>query len=150
MHKTFYASGFIYHLPTQQILLQQKQSTILPASPWVLFEKEHAESKNPEEVFKAMLSKLLNCNLNNLNKIYSYTKDHSKTYSLFYASVDQLKEFSPKNGYVFKWFSFKEIVRLKTNEQTKHDIMIGQRVITALSRDNSVNLQKMIVDAVSE
>lgn len=150
MHKTFYASGFIYHLPTQQILLQQKQSTLIPASPWILFEKEHAETKNPEEVFKKTFSKLLNSNLNNLNKIYSYTQDHLKNYSLFYATIDQLKEFSPKNGYVFKWFSFKEIVRLKTNQQTKHDIMIGQRVIDALSRDNSESLQKMIVDAVSE
>ncbi len=150
MHKTFYASGFLFHSPSQRILLQQKQSESLVTSPWSLFEEQHAENKLPENILKDTLSKLLNINIKNLYKVYSYTKDYAKNYSLFYATVEKLEEFAPCNGYVFRWFSFKDVIKLKANLQTKHDIVIGQRVINALGRDNDVDLQKLIEQALDE
>lgn len=150
MHKTFYASGFLFHLPSQQILLQQKQSTSPVVSPWIFFGNKHAINKKPEKIFEETLSKLLKININKLNKIYSYTKDYFQIHTLFYATLDELEEFAPVNGYVFRWFSFKDVLKIKISEQTKHDIVIGQRVIDALERDNDANLQKLIEDASNE
>lgn len=132
MHKTFYASGFIYHLPSQQILLQQPQSI---TSAWTLFEKEHAENEQPEVVFRDTLLKLLDIEIDTIFPIYSYFHETTnKTQSLLYATVNTLQEFPPKNDYTFRWFSFKEVLKLQATPQTKHDIVVGQRVIEAAAR----------------
>jgi len=133
MHKSFYASGFIFHRPSQQILLQQRQSASSMTSSWTLFEKEHSENKQPEDVFKNTISKLLNIKLDNIEQIYSYDQK-DKNYTLLYTTVKTLEEFPPKNEYIFRWFSFKEVLKIKASEQTKHDIVVGQRVIEALKR----------------
>ncbi len=149
VHKTLYASGFLFHIPSQQILLQQKQSiSPVTTTSWVLFEKQYSKDKKPEDVFKGVLSKILNLDVNSLNKIYSYNINPAKIYSLFYATIDELKEFAPSQGYIFRWFSFKEVLKIRANEQTKHDIVVGQRVIDALERDNDANLQKRIEEAI--
>ncbi|HEX8966006.1 MAG TPA: hypothetical protein VF820_06265 [Patescibacteria group bacterium] len=131
MHKRFYASGFIYHLPSQLILLQQPQSI---DAPWVLFEKEYEETKQPEDIFQNVISKSLNIKVKNIHKIYSYTEGNLKNYSLFYATVNKLEDFPPKNGYIFRWFTFKEILKIRTTDQTKHNIVVGQRVIESTER----------------
>ncbi len=133
MHKSFYTSGFIFHLPTQQILLQQRQLASSITSSWTLFEKEHSENKQSEDVFKNTISKLLNITLDNVEQIYSYVQE-DKNYTLLYATVRTLEKFPPKKGYIFRWFSFKEVLKIKASEQTKHDIVVGQRVIEAVKR----------------
>ena len=132
MHKKFYASGFIYHLPSQRILLQQSQST---NSPWVLFGIEHTESEQPEEVFKNTLHKLLKVEITSIHPIYSYLNETAKSsHTLLYATTESLQEFPPKDGFTFRWFSFKEVLKIPASEQTKHDIVVGQRVIEAAGR----------------
>jgi len=134
MHKMFYVSGFIYHPPTQQILLHQ-QSLNSTASSWSLFGEQHDETIQPEVIFNKVVSKLLNKQLSEIYPIYSYTDDTSNsTQSLLYAILEELEEFPPKNGHTFQWFTFKELVKLPINEQTKHDIVVGQRVIEAAGR----------------
>lgn len=135
MHKTFYASGFIYHLPTQQILLQQHKASSSATFPWLLFESEHTEKEQPEKVFEKTISKLLGITLKEVNQIYSYLDEETqKNYSLVYAIVDDLSEFPPKKDYIFQWFPFKEVLKLPASAQTKHDIVVGQRVIEAAGR----------------
>jgi hypothetical protein len=135
MHKTFYASGFLFHLPSQQILLRQYQSKSTITSPWVLFEKEHAENKTPNEVFEKEVLKHLDVDIDSVVQIYAYnSNDNTKSYTLFYASVKKLEDYPPKNGHAFRWFSFKEVLKIKAAEQTKHDIVVGQRVIESVKR----------------
>lgn len=132
MHKIFCASGFIYHLPSQQILLQQPQHT---NSPWVLFEKEHTEDQQPEEIFKENLLQLLNIKINNVYPIYAYFSEiTNKNYSLLYTPVTISQGFPAKNCFTFRWFSFKDVLKIQATEQTKHDIIVGQRVIEAAGR----------------
>lgn len=132
MHKTFYASGFIYHFPSQKILLQQLQTI---TSPWVLFEKEYTENEQPEIIFKNTIRKFLGIEIAIIYPIYSYRNETTtKHRTLLYASIDHLQEFSQKNDYIFRWFSFKEVLRIPAIEQTKHDIIVGQRVIEAAER----------------
>lgn len=135
MHKDFYASGFIYHLPSQQILLQQHQTSSVTAFPWVLFENQHPENEQPETVFKHTLLQLLGITVDAIYPIYSYSnEDTKKNYSLLYATVETLQEFPQKNDFTFRWFPFKEVLKIQIAEQIKHDIVVGQRVIEAARR----------------
>lgn len=128
----FYASGFIFHLPSQQILLQQFQPL---TSPWVLFEKEYSKSEQPDIVFKNNVTKLLDIKIDIIHPIYSYLSETTKNNcSLFYATTENLQEFPTKNDYTFQWFSFKNVSKLQATKQTKHDIIVGQRVIEAAAR----------------
>lgn len=133
MHKIFYASGFLYHPSSQQILLQQPTSM---TSPWVLFEKEHTKSEQPENIFKeALLNKLLDIKIDTVYPIYAYLSETTQdNRSLFYATTKNLQDFSPKTEYTFRWFSFRDILKSQMPEQTKHDIVVGQRVIEAAER----------------
>lgn len=131
MHKTFYASGFLYHSPTQQILLQQHFSV----SPWSLFGSAYTEKEEPEEVFKNVISKLLHIKIAIIDTVYSYFNEKTKINQVVvYSELDKLQNFSPKKGLTFAWFSFKEVRKLQISEQTKHDIVVGQRVIQASER----------------
>ena len=63
MHKPFYASGFLYHLDSQQILLQQNTSSNELSSPWLLFEKTYQEEELPDKVFSSIIADLFNIKL---------------------------------------------------------------------------------------
>lgn len=132
MYKTFYSSGFLYNPTSQQILLQQPQPL---TSMWVLFEKEHKEHEHPEEVFRNHVLKLLGIEIDIIYPIYSYLNETTKNNrSLFYAITEDLTEIFSKNDYNFRWFSFKDVLKIQATEQTKHDIVVGQRVIQASDR----------------
>jgi len=135
VHKTFYASGFIYHLPSQQILLQQQQSTSSTVFPWLLFEKSHGGNEQPEIIFKSIILNFLRIEVKTVYPIYSYFNETTKQEQcLLYGIVKTQQEFPKKNGYSFHWFSFKEVLKIQANQQTKHDIVVGQRVIEATLR----------------
>lgn len=136
MRKKFYASGFLYHLPSQQILLQQQTPT-LPAiaSPWFLFNNSYSEREEPNEIFKNIIFDLLHIKIDNIHPVYSYVNDNTNTYqTIIYSELQEFQDFSPKNGLTFCWFSFKDVLKLYASEQIKHDIVVGQRVIDAKRR----------------
>ena len=133
MHKKFYASGFLYHLPSHQILLQQDTSSQNLSSQWVLFEKAHTEKAIPETVFETIISEVLHIKINTVYPVYAYAYEDTNQ-SVFYSELATLHDFPTKNGLLFKWFSFRELRSLHITEQTRHDIIVGQRVIEAESR----------------
>ncbi|SRR6266568_6329294 len=133
MHKKFYASGFLVHLPSQQILLQQDTSSENLLSQWLLFSGSHTEKDSPERIFKDVISDLLNIELDIVYPVYSYENENVNQ-CIVYSEIDALQDFSPKNGLTFAWFTFRDIMRLHLTEQTKHDIVVGQRVINAATR----------------
>lgn len=134
MHKNFYASGFLYHAPSQRILLQQKSSTADISSSWLLF-GGHLEKEEPEALFKDIIFKFLGIEIRVVKPVYSYFNDSTNEFQyIVYSQLRKFQSFSSKKGLTFAWFSFKEILKLKITEQTKHDIVIGQRVIEAAIR----------------
>lgn len=136
MHKKFYASGFLYHLPSQQILLQQKiQPSSVIASPWFLFSGLYTKIDGQNEAFKNIVFDLLRIKIKTVYTVYSYVKESTGIHhAIVYAELNRLQNFPSKKGLTFAWFSFKHVAKLHIEEQTKHDIVVGQRVIDATRR----------------
>lgn len=142
MHKKFYASGFIYHPSTHQILLQQ--NNIIPlhseASPptsttWSLIGVPYQENEKPETSFKNIIFELLSIKVGTIIPIYSYSDENTgEVQYIVYTRLNKFQNFSPKKGLTFAWFSFKDVLKLKITEQAKHDIIVGLRVIEAAKR----------------
>lgn len=136
MHKTFYASGFLYHAPSQQILLQQINSADNNSS-WSLVGKKEITNKTGEEVFMDIFSEELNIKLKlkSVNLVYTYSSDEKGlNFNIYYAEVKKLHKSPNDSGNVFAWFNFKQIQKLNLSEQAKQDIIIGQRVINSSIR----------------
>lgn len=136
MHKDFYASGFIYHQKTQQILLQQVNSD--DETPvWSLLSEKGAINKAGEEIFKDLSYKQLKLKLNikHIHLIYTYfSQETNKNHNIYYAEVTKLHKIPSSKKITFSWFTFKQIGKLNLLKQTKQDIVIGQRVIQSAVR----------------
>lgn len=136
MHKDFYASGFLYHPKSQQILLQQKVSAN-EKSFWTLLGKKSAKDKTGEETFKDLFYEALNLRikLDNIKIIYFYfSKEFYKDHNIYYAEVKRLHKYPVSENTTFAWFTFKQIQKINVSEQTRQDIIVGQRVINSSIR----------------
>lgn len=135
MHKKFYASGFLYHLATEQILLQQQPTSPSQTSPWFLFSESYTERENPETIFKKIIHNMLGIQIETVQTVYSYFHEKTNTnQNIVYSELNELQNFPSKNGVTFKWFSFKDVIKLPIAEQTKHDLVVSKRVIDATAR----------------
>lgn len=136
MLKGFYVSGFLYHEPTNQILLQQESQS--PTSMWSLFESDEcANDMNPSVAFARVIQESLQLTLviKKIQEVYTYlNEDVNKNYSISYAQVKSLKTALSQNGKIFQWFSPREIQKVHLSPQARHDVTVGQRVIDAKFR----------------
>jgi ADP-ribose pyrophosphatase YjhB (NUDIX family) len=136
MHKDFYASGFLYHSRSQQILLQQQNSASSDTE-WSLLGGESVANETAEETFKRVVRSLLHLELKPkaILPIYKYFHETmKKDYYITYAKIGRLEKFPVSKKTTFSWFNFKQIHKLNLSEQTKHDIVVGQRVIDSAVR----------------
>ncbi|MBU3978785.1 hypothetical protein KKE68_03745, partial [Patescibacteria group bacterium] len=99
MHNNFYASGFLYHPPSQQILLQQKVSIDNMSSEWLLFGGVYQEKEDPEELFRNLVLDLLDMEIREVLPVYSYLNENSDEFQyIVYSQLGELRNFSSKNG----------------------------------------------------
>ena len=141
MHKSFYASGFLYSLKTHQILLLQSQRLDNVASLWSMLGGENKEGEEAQSTFQRIINELLNLELKrkDIYPIYDYFHNtRNKINYVFYAEVGRAKIFDASRS-ILSWFSFKETLKLSFTTQTKQDIVVGERVINAKWRlDNNL------------
>jgi len=136
MHKDFYASGFLYHPKSQQILLQQPNTADMGAE-WSLFEGKSLNGETAERAFKRIIHSHLHLELKpkNIFPIYSYFHtDKGKHNYIHYAIVRKLETFPNTKKTLFSWFTFKQVQKLHISDQIKQDIIVGQRVIDSAMR----------------
>jgi hypothetical protein len=136
MHKDFYASGFLYHPKTQQILLQQPNTADLETG-WSLFEGEGLKNESAQETFKRVIYLHLHLALKpkNIFPIYSYFHEgKGKNNYIHYAIVRKLETFPNTKKTLFSWFTLKQIQKMHIPDQIKQDIIVGQRVIDSAMR----------------
>lgn len=136
MHKDLYASGFLYHPRSQQILLQQSTDPN-DKQKWSLFEGKRLVDESSEEAFKRIALEILNIKLNHssIHLVYEYFHPQmGRNQSITYAEVKTQKKLMATKGLLFGWFTFRQISRLGLSEQTKQDLTVGQRVIDSAMR----------------
>lgn len=139
MHKTFYASGFLYRPKSAQILLQQLVSKLPESSSWsIVSGKNNKDEERAENTFQRVIYDLLKVkiNINSIHPVYDYFHNvYNATHYVFYAEIDEEEIFwSPKET-AFSWFTFKQIPKLLCNLQTRQDIIVAQRVINLQIRE---------------
>lgn len=137
MHKDFYASGFLYHLPTQQILLQQHKDTHTDLFTWSLFGGEIKTTESPQAAFKRIISNTLHIKLKtkSIFDIYEYSDTEiGKNHIILYAELPKLIEFSSQKNTLFTWVQMKQVDKLPIPAQMKQNITVGKRVINARER----------------
>lgn len=144
MHKSFYASGFLYNLPSQQILLQQDNTL---TSFWSLFGQKGHNNENPISVFQEAISQQLHIKLalEAIYPVYDYfKKEIGVDCYVFYAQVDlKKKDFHTRKDSVIEWFTFKQTTKLSFSDQIKQDIVVAERVIKAKARDDETTLSSV-------
>ena len=137
MQTSFYASGFLYSLKTQQILLLQPPDL---TSFWSTLGGESKEGEETQVAFQRIIYKILNIELKNKHifPVYDYFHNiRNKMNYVFYAEVGKPKiPNTPKS--IFSWFTFHETLKLPFNTQTKQDLVVGERVINLKFREDEL------------
>lgn len=132
MHKPFYASGFIYHQPTQQILLQQFKNG--DETKLILFREVSNNGHDPKTVFQKCLEKTLGVSVpsKSIKPVYDYMHDQLGAHFIFFAEVSGKtpKNYTTKNK--TEWCPLSKLSKLSMSEQTRHDIVVAERVIRSL------------------
>ena len=128
MPKKFYASGFLYHPDSSKILLQQENAND-PKSLWSLLGSKNIGSETSQENFVRNAKSFLHLDLlaTAVYGVYDYFR-LGKNY-VSYAIVKKLTDFPTIGKTVFAWFRIKEITKLALSDQTKQDLIVGQRII---------------------
>lgn len=143
MHKPFYASGFLYHLATQQILLQQSDPSTHPLSTWSMFGGISRGGEDAQTAFQRIVYERVNIRLEAkcLFPVYDYfyTSVH-KTHYVLYAEVPKLYTFPLLQTGVFSWFTFKLTAKLAFSDQVKQDVIVSERVIKAEARSKEPSI----------
>jgi ADP-ribose pyrophosphatase YjhB (NUDIX family) len=137
VHKDFYASGFLIHLPTQQILLQ-KHDLVDTSSQWSLFGEHSASGEDAIKTFQRAVYEQLHLKLKTpaIYSVYDYMHDGlKKVHFVHYASIDSIdQKMKPRKDHILSWFNFKQMLKIPISEQTKQDIIVAQRVINVVVR----------------
>lgn len=134
MHKDFYASGFLFHLSTQQILLQQFNLGSQNVPTWSLFNGIYLREETPVSAFQRIINSQLHIKIkaSSIFPVYAYLQqDIHVNNAIFYAEVSNIETFASTKKATFAWFPFKQIAKLALSLQTRQDIIVGQRVINA-------------------
>jgi len=132
MHKAFYASGFLYNLKTQQILLLQSPQADNAASSWSMLGGEGQEGEDAQATFQRVIHELLNVNLKmkHIYPVYDYFQETlDKVNYVFYAEVGRTLNFDPLKESTLSWVTFAETLKFLFSGQTKQDVVVSERVI---------------------
>ncbi len=132
MHKPFLASGFLYHSPTQQILLQQfkngKDVTL------ALFQGSCTNGESPETVFQHCVEKALKTPIpaSSIRPVYDYVHEKLGEHYIFYVELTSAtpETYPSKNN--SEWVPFMKIPKLTMSQQMRHDLIVAERVIRSL------------------
>ncbi len=132
VHKPFYASGFLYHSASGQILLQQL--TYGDNTQFALFREKSQNGKDPQTVFQHCVEKALGIPIktSTIHPVYDYIHHKLGEQFIFFVEVHGAtpKKYDVKNK--SEWLALSKLSKHAMSEQTRHDITIGERVIRSL------------------
>lgn len=121
---------------------QEKQSQSIT---WSLLGAE-GTTEEPHKTFQKVVKHLTKVKLetDKIFPVYDYFHTLLKaTHYVFYAEITDMKKVRPSRGSAFSWFTFKQILKLPFNEQTRQDIIVAERVIKAQARNEAEKTQPL-------
>lgn len=133
MHKSFYASGFFYHSASKRILLQQLSTG--GDVKFTLFRGSSEKGHDPQEVFRQSVEEVLGMTISAsaIRPVYDYVHEKFGAHFIFYVEVEELTSSLLTDTHEqAKWISLSKLSKHNMSEQTRHDIVVGERVIRAL------------------
>lgn len=150
VQNSYYVSGFLYSLKTHQILLLSSQEKSDAPSFWSMMGGENKDGEEAQVAFQRIIQKLLDINLKvkHIHPVYDYFHNtRNKVNYVFYGEVGKTKNFNALKDGILSWVSFRETLKLSFTNQTKQDIVVGERVISARWRDDAAKKLGQIVPA---
>lgn len=135
LKKVFYASGFLYSLKTQQILLLQSGKDLKPL--WSTMGGESKEGEESQTTFQRVINELINIHLamKHIYPVYDYFHDGLNKFNyVFYAEVGRTLNFPPLKESALSWVTFDQTIKLSFTNHTKQDVIVGERVINLKQR----------------
>jgi hypothetical protein len=133
VQKPYYTSGFLYHSASQKILLQQLNSD--QDSKLVMFCEKSISGTDPQTVFKECVEKILGTaiSLSSIHPVYDYIHDKLGEHFIFYVEITDVepKQYLSENKTT--WLPLAKLSKQNMSEQTRHDIIVSERVIRALA-----------------
>lgn len=136
MHKVFYASGFLFNLENQQILLHQSKQKTDTVSLWSMFGKTNDKKEDPLLTFQRAIYNALKVKLakEHIHPVYNYFHSvNNRMHYIYYGQVTKMQNYTFP-GETLSWFTFKQTLKLRFTEETRQDIVVAQRVINAWGR----------------
>lgn len=143
MHKSFYASGFLYNLKTNQILLLQSEQKEGAPAAWSMPGGESKNDEEPQITFQRIVAEQLNLKIKDkdIYPIYDYFHEAlNKDNFVFYAEVKSSPAVKSIGKSTLSWVTFSEITKHPFSPHTKQDIIVGERVINAKIREQQAIL----------
>jgi hypothetical protein len=137
VHKPFYASGFFYHPASQQILLQQQ--THGDEVKFVLFRGKSDKGSEPQAVFQQCIEESLGIPVkpSSIRPVYDYIHEKFGAHFIFYVEITDAIPKALTDKEETQWISLTKLSKHKMSEQTRHDIVVGERVIRALQEQKN-------------
>ena len=142
MQTSFYASGFLYNLKTQQILLLQSPQRDDEASSWSMLGGESQEGEEAQATFQRIVQQELNINLKpkQIYPVYDYFHETlDKINFVFYAEVGRTLNFESSKENALSWVTFDQTLKFLFSDQTKRDVMISERAIHLKERTDEAS-----------
>ncbi len=132
VHNSFYASGFLYHPSSGQILLRKHS---LENDQYLSFFRVKSEEVcDPKKLFQTWVEKTLQVRipLDIIHPVYDYVHAVQGQNYLFCALVTgECADYQKTKD--SQWIPLSKFTKYSMDLQTKHDIIIGERVIRLLS-----------------
>ena len=89
----------------------------------------------PREVFQRYVESVLGITISSLSihPVYDYMHDKLGEQYIFYVEVKDVAPKEYRSNNKAAWFPLSKLSKIGMSEQTRHDIIIGERVIHSLS-----------------
>ncbi len=133
VHKSFYASGFLFHSGSQKILLLQPHNN--NDTKLLLFGSKCHIGNDPATEFQHYIGKALGITIaaSSVHPVYDYMHDTLGEHFIFFIEVPDMSQACYPSNTKAEWFSLSKLSKLNMSEQTRHDIIVGERVIRSLT-----------------
>lgn len=132
VHTSFYASGFFYHPASQQILLQQQITG--DEVKFILFRGKSQKGIKPQVIFQQSVEEVIGSTVDatSIRPVYDYIHEKFGAHYIFYIEITESIPKALVDKQQTKWIALSKLSKHKMSEQTRHDIIVGERVIRAL------------------